>query len=213
MSGTAPAASPTSLFRRLLRMLALAALVLVPLLAVAAWMALQPPSWWHPGARGDAAAADRAAAFEQSIVSAFTRVRPDEPEWAIRIQASEVNDWLATRLPAWLESRGEPVPVAVQARMQPGRVTVGVDLRHVVAWWQASAGAREGGVRVQATGGGVGRLPIALVPSVLDRQWDRSGLEAPIRLADGRLVRVLDVELLQDEVRLRLRTEPRPAGR
>ena len=209
-AATRPLPSP---IRRVLRLLALAALVLLPLAGAAAYLALQPPAWWHPGSRHDAAAAERAAAFEQAIVAAFTRVRGDQPEWAIRIQASEVNDWLATRLPAWLESRGEPVPVAVQACMVPGRLTVGVDVRRVVAWWAAGAVAHEGGLRLQAAAAGVGRLPIAFVGLGLDARWRDSGLESPIRLADGRLVRVLDVELLQDELRLRLRTEPRPAGR
>jgi len=37
---------------------------------------------------------------------------------------------------------------------------------------------------------------------------NQAALERPIRLADGRIVRILDVETLPGEVRLRLRTEP-----
>lgn len=211
MSDPASAAKPAPL-RRLLRVASIAALVLLPLVGVAAMLALQAPRWWKPVARGDAAAADRAAAFEQSVVSEFTRVRPDAPEWAVRIRESEVNDWLGTRLPVWLESRGETAPIAVQARFTPGVVRVGTDLRRVVAWWQGCPQPFEGGLRLASPGGGVGRLPVPLVGVGLDRVLDRQALAAPIRLADGRRVRLLDLEVLDGEVRLRLRTEPSERG-
>lgn len=212
MTGGPPPALHPPLLRRVARAVGLAALVLGPLAGTAVVLALQVPSWWRPGSRADVAAGERAAAFEQSIVSAFTRVRADEPEWTLRIQASEVNDWLATRLPAWLESRGEPVPEAVQARMQPGLVTVGVDLRNAVAWWRANPVAREGGVLLSGAGGGVGRLPVPFVGVGLESRWQAAGLERPIRLADGRLVRVIEVQATDGEVRMRLRTDPRPVS-
>jgi len=211
MSEPASAARPGPL-RRLLRVAAVAAIVLLPIAGVAAMLALQAPRWWKPVARTDAAAADRAAAFEQALVAEFTRVRPDAPEWAVRLRESEVNEWLATRLPAWLESRGEPAPVAVQARFTPGIVRVGADLRRVVAWWQGCPEPAQGGLRLASPGGGVGRLPIPLVGPGLERDLDRDLLASPLRLADGRQVRLLDLEVLDGEVRLRLRTEPADAG-
>lgn len=211
MSGS-PRADAPGLLRRLLRVLGVAALVLLPLAGVAAMLALQAPRWWKPVPRADTAAADRAAEFERSIVAEFTRVRPDAPEWAVRIAEAQVNDWLGTRLPAWLESRGEPVAGAVQARFTPGTVRVGVDLRRVVAWWQGCPEPADGGLRLSAARGGVGRLPIPLVDVGLDRAIDRGTLQSPLRLADGRRVRLLDVEVLDGEIRLRLRTESPDAG-
>ena len=209
MTGTAPAGSPASLLRRVARTMALAALVLLPALALAAWMALRAPLWWQPGSRTDAAAADRAAAFEQSVVAAFTQVRPDAPEWSLLIRVQDVNDWLATRLPAWLESRGEAAPEAVQTRFEPGRVFVGVRVGPVVPWWRVSPSVRDGALVLEGAGGGIGRLPLPLVGQDLESRWRDAGLARPIRLADGRLVRVLGLEAAAGELHLRLRTEPR----
>ena len=211
MSGRDGAAA-TGPLRRLLRVAAVAAMVLLPIAGVAAMLALQAPRWWKPVPRTDTAAADRAAAFEQAIVSEFMRVRPDAPEWAVRLREAEVNEWLGTRLPAWLESRGEAAPIAVQARFTPGIVRVGADLRRVVAWWQGCPEPAQGGLRLTSPGGGVGRLPIPLVGPGLERALDRDLLASPLRLADGRQVRLLDLEVLDGEVRLRLRTEPAEAG-
>ena len=204
---SAIAAGPSAL-RRLARMALVAMAVLVPVVAVALTLAIRTPRWWKPVPRTDATAADRAAAFEQSLVAEFTRVRPDSPEWAVRIRESDVNDWLGTRLPAWLESRGEAVPIAVQARFTPGIVRVGADLERVVAWWQACPEPDGGGVRFARAGGGVGRLPVPLVGAGLDQALKPSALAVPLSLADGRRVSLLDVEVLDGEVRLRLRTDP-----
>lgn len=210
---TGDAAAGRGLVRRLARVAAVAVLVLLPVAGVGATLALQAPRWWRPVPRDDAAAGERAAAFEQAVVAEFSRVRTDAPEWAVRIRESEVNEWLGTRLPAWLESRGEVAPVAVQARFSAGTVRVGADLRRVIAWWQGRPEASGGGVRLDAPGGGVGRLPVPLVGIGLERVLSRDALAAPIRLADGRRVRVLDLEVLDGEVRLRLRTEPAESSR
>lgn len=205
--GAVDTPAPTML-KRLWRTALVAAVVLLPLVGAAAVLALRAPAWWNPVSRADAAAADRAAAFEQGIVAEFTRVRGDAADWAIRIRESDVNDWLGTRLPAWMESRGEPVPAGAQARMQADAVAVGVRTGVVVAWWQAGLAVQGGGIGLRDERGGLGRLPVPGVAFALDAGLDQAALEHPIRLADGRKVRILDVETLPGEVRLRLRTEP-----
>ena len=205
--GVVEAPAPTML-KRLWRTALVAVVVLVPLVGAAAVLALRAPAWWNPVPRADVTAADRAAAFEQGIVAEFTKVRGDAADWAIRIRESDVNDWLGTRLPAWMESRGEAVPTAAQAHMQADAVAVGVHTGMVVAWWQARLVAQGGGVGLQGQRGGLGRLPVPGVSFALDAGLDQAALENPIRLADGRKVRILDVESLPGEVRLRLRTEP-----
>jgi hypothetical protein len=92
--------------------------------------------------------------------------------------------------------------------MQADAVAVGVHTGMVVAWWQARLAAQGGGVRLQDEHGGLGRLPVPGVTFALDAGLNQAALERPIRLADGRIVRILDVETLPGEVRLRLRTEP-----
>lgn len=208
MTGRPGEAASRTLMQRLVRTALTAAAVLLPLAGVVAVLVARAPAWWGPVPRADAAAAERAAAFEQGIVSEFTRVRGDAAEWALRVRESDVNDWLGTRLPAWLDSRGEAAPVAVQCRMQVDAVVVGVQTGPLVAWWQAGPVPRDGGLGLQREQGGVGRLTIPGIAGLLQPNWRDQVLGQPIRLADGRRVRVLDLESLPGEVRLRLRTEP-----
>lgn len=210
MSDGAVETPANRILKRLWRTALVAGLVLLPMAGAATVLALRAPTWWNPVSRADAAAADRAAAFEQGIVAEFTRVRGDAAEWAIRIRESDVNDWLGTRLPAWMESRGEPVPKGAQSRMQAGALTVGVRAGMAVAWWQARLAVQGGGISLQDERGGLGRLPVPGIGVAIDAGLARAAVDHPIRLADGRTVRILDVETLPGEVRLRLRTEPAP---
>jgi hypothetical protein len=173
-----------------------------------AWLATAPPRWWSP-VTVDAAASDRAAAFEQAVVAEFTRVRPQEPEWAIRIRESDVNAWLSTRLPQWLASRELPDSGLAQASMTTGSLRLGVQRGPVVVWGSASpAAASGGGFRLDSAWSGVGRLPVPIASPQLAGLL-QAGPDRPIPLPDGRSVRVLDVEVLPGEIRLRLRTEGR----
>ncbi|MGA1265847.1 MAG: hypothetical protein ACO32J_01560, partial [Phycisphaerales bacterium] len=182
-----------------------ALLLLIPLAAVVAWLAVAAPAWWRPVPASDAAASERGAALEQGLAAAFTRVRPDAPEWSIRIRESDINDWLGTRLPAWLASRQAPDPGPVQCLIQDGRVLLGVQRGAAVVWVSGTPVARDGGIIIAEGGGGIGRLPVPLIqPQAALSELVTS---RPIDLVDGRHVRILDVELLPGEARLRLRTE------
>jgi len=184
---------------------AVAFLLLVPAAAVVTWLALAAPAWWRPVPPLDAAAVERGAALEQGLAAAFTRVRPDTPEWSIRIRESDINDWLGTRLPAWLASRQAPVVGPVQCVILDGRVLLGVQRGAAVVWVSGTLVARDGGVIIMDGGAGVGRLPVPLIqPQAALAELITS---RPIPLADGRQVRILDVELLPGEARLRLRTQ------
>jgi hypothetical protein len=198
--------------RRLVRTTLVGLLVLLPALGVCVVLALRTPAWWSPIPRSDQAAAERGAQVEQALVSEFTRVRADAPEWSIRIEERDANAWLATRLPAWLESRGLPQAGPVQALMGPGWMRVGVELPQAIVWWQAAPVAQAGGWKLEGLRMGAGRLPLPGSGLVALPGIDRANLEGPIRLADGRQVRVLDLEVLPGEVRLRLRTEPAQAS-
>lgn len=210
-SAAGPSAAPASLLRRLLRTTLVAAMVLLPVVAVCATLAMRTPAWWKPLARTDADASERAAMVEQAIVAEFTRVRTEAPEWSLRMLETDANAWLATRLPAWLESRGAEVSGPVQALFGPGWVRVGVGLPRGIVWWQADPIAKDGGWNLQGLRAGIGRLPLPgawILPSL---PLDRLGAERSIRLADGRIVRLIDLEILPGEVRMRLRTEPAKA--
>ena len=212
MTQSAPTQARVSLPRRLVRTTLVGLLVLLPVVGVCASLALRTPAWWSPIPRSDAAAAERGAQVEQALVSEFTRVRAEAPEWSIRIEQRDANAWLATRLPAWLESRGLPQAGPVQAQMGPGWMRVGVELPQAIVWWQASPIAQARGCRLDGLRMGAGRLPLPGLSLMALPGIEQASLEGPIRLADGRQVRILDLEVLPGEVRLRLRTESAQAS-
>jgi len=188
----------------LVRATAAAIVGLVALAALAIWLATRPPTWWSPVVV-DVAAADRGAAFEQAIVAEFTRVRQGDGTWAIRIPASQVNDWLAARLPEWLASRELPAVGRVQSSMGGGVLQVGMQRGAFVVWSSAMPMADKGGIRIDRGGSGVGKLPLP----VAGPDWARLvelGPGRPIPLPDGRSVQVLDLEVLDGEIRLLLKT-------
>jgi hypothetical protein len=96
--------------------------------------------------------------------------------------------------------------------MGPGWMRVGVELPQAIVWWQASPIAQAGGWKLDGLRMGAGRLPLPGFGLMAPRGIEQASLEGPIRLADGRQVRVLDLEVLPGEVRLRLRTEPAQAS-
>ncbi len=206
MSDASPAATTPSNGRRVIRQLVAAGVVLLTLIGIASWFAFASPVWWKPTISSDAAAAERASHFEQAIIAEFTRVRSDAPEWALRIPSSDLNDWLGTRFPAWLESRGEQNPGAVSLALDHGEFRIGIAKEIAVVWVAANLVPADGGVQVRHPHGGVGRLSIPLPVMNLTSMLQSQPLNRPIPLADGRVVKVQDVEVLPGEIRLRLLT-------
>jgi hypothetical protein len=100
----------------------------------------------------------------------------------------------------------------VQTLFGDGWIRVGVGLPEAVAWWQGSPRAVDGGWKIEGLRAGIGRLPLpgAWIAPALDLQ--RLDSARPIRLADDRQVRLLDLEVLPGEIRLQLRTEPAQAS-
>lgn len=180
---------------------------LAVLAGLSAWLALRAPSWWTPVV-ARAADADQGAAFEQAIVAEFTKVRAADAEWAVRIRAADVNEWLASRLPQWLESRELPALGQAQVHLQPGLLRLGVARGPAVIWTAAEPVAQGGGVQIRSASSGMGRLPLPGMGPDLSQAVD-GWVGKPIPLPDGRQVRVLDLEVLDGELRLRLRTESR----
>ena len=69
--------------------------------AIAAVLLAAMPPVARPILPDDAEA--RGEAFEQALAAALTKVRPAGEEWAIAIDPADMNAWLATRLPKWIE--------------------------------------------------------------------------------------------------------------
>ena len=69
--------------------------------ALACFLLAAMPPVARPLLPADAEA--RGEAFEQALAAELTKVRPAGEEWAISIDPADINAWLATRLPKWIE--------------------------------------------------------------------------------------------------------------
>ncbi len=204
--------------RTLRRFLLLVPLVVAALVALAAFLS---PPWWHPPASSDPERLRRAEALEQGLAAEGSRVRGAEASaWNIRILEEDANAWLALRLPRWLaHDRDLPWPAdvaCVQVHFRaPDLVDVGVQRGGRVEVGSFRLSLEGGRLKVELTGGGVGRLRIPLGRLVDPAQFLpelAAPVDSEVRLVDGRRVRVEDLECLDGELRLSLRTLPRSAA-
>lgn len=201
-------------------------------LALAAFVLLRrTPTWFAPPPRNDPGAVATGERLESAVIEQFTRVRPEEePTWAIACRDEAANAWLATRLPRWIEHLGAADPGALQLRFLPGAIEIGVSRPGApFASARLAPTVIDGALRLQVVGGGVAslRMPgsaaaliaerLTIVEDGADAEWVAAarsllaGESVPARvdLGDGRLVEVVDVEVLPGELRARLRTLPR----
>jgi hypothetical protein len=202
-------------------LLLMAAGVAVLLAGVGALVLVQrPPDAWDR-VRGPARApsADpRAASFEQALAAALHQVRGPEP-WAIAIEPSDLNGWLAQRWRPWADFAGESIPD--QLREQPlehaavaiereGELLVMVQRQGRVDWCTLEVVGTAGSVGLGVTGVGAGSLPLpVLVAGGLAGDLAGLGPGLPaLRLADGRRVRLLDLAFQDGTIVLQCRTEP-----
>lgn len=186
------------------------------------------PEWFAPPSRDDPVATALGERLESGVIEQFTRVRPPEAEsWAIACSDAAANAWLATRLPRWLEHFGTTEPGGVQLRFVPGAIEVGVSRPGTpFASGRLAPTIDEGSLRLEVIGGGVAslRLPGSAAAMIAERlsaveggddaEWSAvarallAGDSVPARfdLGDGRIVDVVDVEIVRGEIRARLRT-------
>jgi hypothetical protein len=201
-------------------------------LSVLSWIAWrrswQTPEWWVPATtiEGAGAPASRAAtgeAVEQRVVNEGHRVR-NAAAWDLTLGEPEVNAWLGTRLFEWMASRTPPVSLGagvreVRVMMREGRLTVAarLDLDRVVAVSVAPAMDADARLVLRLTSASVGRLgvPVSWAARALEPA-SRAGLaveggaivvpEPRIVLADGRRVRIEEVQVIEGSLRVRCRT-------
>ncbi|MEM7755950.1 MAG: hypothetical protein AAF297_09980 [Planctomycetota bacterium] len=177
-----PKRSPWPIARGTLIALALVAgAVLALAFAVSATLTRAAPSWWtHPTA--DATTSARGTALENAAVSQLylardaaersppNGVRYASEPWSVALSESDVNAWLATRLPRWLEGEsGMPewpdTMSQLQVRLDRGAVRAGVRVetrsgpRFVTASFVPSVDDR-GSLWCAASVVHVGRLPV-----------------------------------------------------
>lgn len=208
-------------------------LVVAGLAVLAVIVLLRPPAWWSPVDRDDPDAVALGEEFEQGCVSEVHRVRPDAEPWAVRIKAEEVNAWLATRLPKWCAHAGVPELGDAEVRFTEGTIELAVDVPDLpsVVVARLAPEVTEAGILAHVEGASIGRLPMSFLarPSMVRTVSSMAGGEADesvkallaaiggepaprdFELADGRHVRLRDIEVHEGE--LLLEFETRKPGR
>ena len=189
-------------------------LIVVPALAVCVVVAIIPPRWWAPVEADDPAVIARAADLEQEVTSAIHKVRVEPEPWGFLVSDQEANEWLATRLPAWIEHDERlawpPGIEVVQVRFVADAFEVAASGGEGPVWRARFVATLDGEVcRLRPVGAGVGRLPVpgvgvrGLVELVPDGVLGPDGaieLPAEFELVDGRVVRLLDFELVDGDL-------------
>lgn len=193
-------------------------------------LALVPPSE-RPTLPSDAIA--RGEALEQALVAAVTKVRdPAGETWAIAIDPSDINAWLATRLPKWIEHDPSLAPferattvrisaddgaLIVDAPVGPEALGLVGTLRLPIAL-DDSPGAK---LIVDIGATRIGLLPVPFS----DAGWEAAGTlaeelarfeaqypERRFRLADGRFVEVRAISCEDGRIKIRFATLPASAS-
>ena len=166
------------------------------------------PFWWDPADSDDADALERASVFEQQISSRVHRIRTEPEPWGFKVDETMVNEWLATRLPRWIEHDEDlqwpPGIHQVQIHFAPGIVEVaGQGTAGLV--WHARFGIemQDGQLSFTPISAGVGSMPIFgagfdgllnVVPEGVVNEEGVITVPGEIPLVDGRTLRLEDIE-------------------
>jgi len=162
----------------------------------------------------------RGEAFEQALAAELTRVRPAGEEWAVAIDPADINAWLATRLPKWIEHDPglEPLSAARTVRI------AAIDGRLILEDASRARGAavlslpvepevRNGRLVLSIGSARIGRLPVPGSGSALASLLGTGLAElasgpAQIRLADRRRVALRAISCEPGRIALAFATLP-----
>ncbi len=162
----------------------------------------------------------RGEAFEQALVAAITKIRPAEEEWAVAIDPTDINSWLATRLPKWIEHDPELAELAPACTIRLASIEGALIIEDSV---RASGAAiislpitpqlSDDRLRLDIGFARIGRLPIPgaayALAAILRGSLDRLAAgPAQIRLADGRRVELREISCKPRRIELLLATLP-----
>lgn len=163
----------------------------------------------------------RGADFEQGLAAQFTKVRGQDSAWSIRITEKDMNEWLASRLPKWLEHQGKSAQECnrkVQVRCREDRMDIAAENSWGVAvleFMPKMHSTTKDNIAVETlnvspTSAAIGSLfvPTFIISTFGPTDMFESLNNAEFRLADGRRVQVIDVEVLPGEIRMQLNTSP-----
>ena len=182
---------------------------------------ISDPSYWLPPDPANEIVIQLAEAVESRVTTQTTMVRTEAEEWELELTDGEVNAWLATRLPLWMENQGiDPEPLDSIPRgvvhFEPRGIHVAAEFnasRIVAVRYFPVSDAVTGGLSLRLTAIQVGRMPVPLTLKDhlvaeklkgLFRSVER--IEPVLTLDDGRVVEVVRVELLDGRARFHCRT-------
>jgi hypothetical protein len=210
--------------------LGLLVIAVAPLGAVG-WMCSAEPCFWQTVDSKDPEVQREAEQVERSVSSKLTRVRPDEKTWKLRLSEAQINRWLATRLPKWLENRGVKSEVLEKIHhpifeAKDGLLRLAAEVSVSALFGVVQVGFEPRGldndrpVRLKLTEARIGRLPISVdlltkalsngfgVSKKRGRRYRRmlDSIEMKLPLGDGRRVDVVGLEPREDGLVLNCRT-------
>jgi len=132
-----------------------------------------------------------------------------------------MNEWLASRLPKWLEYQGksaEQFNRKVQVRCQQDHLEIaaenswGVGVIEITPKMQSATkdNVTVATLNLEPTAAAIGALaiPAFIISSFGPTDMFESLQKSEFRLADGRRVKVQDIEVLPGEIRMQLQTSP-----
>jgi hypothetical protein len=218
--------APSRIMRR--RAMAVGVGVLIAAVAMA-YVLSRPPRWWNPPARSNPAAIAAGETLENATVTEVHRVRAADEPWSVRVRDSDVNAWLATRLPKWVEHAGSGDSPQAMVRFRPGSIDVAarVDGLPSVGVLRCSPRIDDGALRLDVVRARLGELPVPFLRGMLIGPLEDAlrDPEAPdevrmlatllageavtprFSLGDGRLIELRAVEVDDGELRLEFVTK------
>jgi hypothetical protein len=198
------------------------ALILVLVLVVSGWLWSSAPAYWAPRSGDDPMVQSNARKFENAMIN--TAHRKPTGDWSVTITQEQMNQWLAARLPQWLANQNHPLATDplpdIMVAFFDDRLELAFDAKKLgyeqifrLVYTPTSA---QDDQTVQLILGGVygGRLPLPK-DQALKRLAEQSTQETAdglarinlaSKLADGRHIRVLAVQMHDGKVVLKCRT-------
>lgn len=167
------------------RAAALALLVLVVTGIVVAgwavWQARGTPDYWRLVPEDDPAIEAEAARFEDRLAATVTRVGPEDRPWRVEVEATDVNRWLATRLPQW---RDNDPDIALPDWLEHPMIVTRPDQLIVAGEVRVGGGTKVFSAAYAPTVDGDGVVALALSRVRIGRLWLPAGEDVTGLLTD-----------------------------
>lgn len=164
------------------RRIALTLLIVALLVGVVLWYrSTAMPDWWSPPDPKDPHIVEVADRVEYQLVEQAQLVRPADDDWGVRVHESQINAWLASRLPKWLAHHDmqewSNAVRLVQVRLEDGAIVIGAEvgtrIQPRVVSLRIIPELEDGRIALFADAVSIGRISIGTAP--IDRIIEELG--------------------------------------